>query len=71
MKVNGKQLNSYQANFIKELMGETFMSEVRASTKFGQVCAKYDVDIEALLEAINKNFLIKNKQFKEFEDLDA
>lgn len=67
MKINQTVLNSFQNSFLKELMGDVFMTDVRAEATFLKICAKYDVDTSALLEAANKRFLIKNAEFKALE----
>lgn len=68
MQFNGTKLNTYQANFLKELMGDILMSDTRASAILAKTCAKYDVDSTALIEAVNKNFAVKNAAFKKAEE---
>lgn len=70
MKFNGKLLNSLQSNFIKELMGDNYMTDVRAEAVLNKICSKYDVDSTAVLEAINKNFSAKNAELKKLEAQD-
>lgn len=67
MKVNGIVLNSFQANFIKELMGDVFMTDVRAEAQLSHLGAKYGVDVVAMLTAASAPFTKKNEEFKKFE----
>jgi hypothetical protein len=67
MRVNGVTLNNLQSNFLKEILGDTFMGDVRAEAILVKTSAKYGVDLVAVLEAINKNFATTNAEFKNFE----
>jgi len=80
MKINGTTLNSFQANFLKDLMGDTFlkdlmgdtfMTDVRAEVQLSKVCAKYQVSVTNLLEAVNADFLKRNDEFKRLEAEDT
>jgi len=64
MKVNGSSLNNFQANFLKELMGDVFMTDVRAEAIFNKVCLKYKIKVDEVLEVINKDFAVRNAEFK-------
>lgn len=67
MKINGTILNNFQSNFVKELMGDVYMTDVRAESAFLKLCSKYDVDASSVLESINKNFAVKNAALKKFQ----
>lgn len=67
MRIGNVEVNSYQANFLKELMGEPYMNQVRLESRLMNIVNRYDVDLEAFLEAINKNFGPKNEAFKKLE----
>lgn len=67
MKVDGIILNSFQANFVKELMGDVFMPDVRAEAMLTKICAKYSVSMADLVTTINKSFEKKNAEFKALE----
>lgn len=63
MKVGETTLNTFQANFLKELMGDNVMPDVRAEATFLKVCAKYSVDAKALVEVVNRDFAVRNAEF--------
>jgi len=67
MRINGVTLNNFQTNFVKELMNDTHATDVRAEVHFTKVCAKYGVRTDVLLEAVNKEFNLKNQEFKKLE----
>lgn len=67
MRVGGVQLNAFQTNFIKELMGDLYMTDTRAEATLGKICHKYDVDASALLVVANERWAVKNAEFKRLE----
>lgn len=67
MQVGGIKLNTFQENFVKELMGDVFMSDSRAEAILTKACKKYNVDVPAFLDAISKNFERDNAEFKKLE----
>lgn len=67
MRIGDHTLNAFQSNFLKTLMGEPYMSDVRFQNHLTKVCSKFDVDLGALLTAVNKNFAPKNEEFKKRE----
>lgn len=68
MQVQGIKLNNFQSNFIKELMGDSYMGDVRAEALLLRICTKYEVSAVELLETINKKFAVKNAEFKRLEE---
>lgn len=71
MKVGNLTLNNFQKNFVKELMGDVFMADTRAEARLAVLCAKYDVDAEAMLVAANVRFQHKNEERKKLEAADT
>ena len=67
MKVGNLTLNAFQTNFIKELMGDPFMTDVRAEAHLAKLSLKYDVDVAAMLTSANVKFKAKNDEFKKLE----
>lgn len=64
MRIGGVQLNSFQANVIKDLLGEPSMTDIRAEDMFTSKCKRHGIDVVAVLEAINKNYAVKQVEFE-------
>lgn len=71
MKVNGKVLNSFQTNFLKDLMGDTFMTDTRAEANLSRLASKYNVDVAAMVEAAAAPYEKKHAEFKKLEAEEA
>lgn len=70
MKVNGKVLSSFQANLIKELMGDVFMTDTRAEAQLAKIEKKYGADVGAMLDVAAAPFEKKHAEFKKLESED-
>lgn len=46
------KLTTFQLNFLKELMGDTYMSDIRATTILSVVCTKFGVNPDKILDAV-------------------
>jgi len=67
MKVNGKVLTAFQANFVKELMGDPVMADARAEAQLAKLQGKYGADILGMIEAASAPFEKRNAEFKKLE----
>ncbi len=67
MRVNGVQLTNFQSNFIKELMGDVFMTDTRAEALVAQISTKYGVNVGAMLNTAAEGWVAKNTEFKRLE----
>lgn len=71
MKVGNKVLNNVQSNFVKELMGDVYMTDTRAQAQLDHLSKKYDADIGGMLDAATASWSKKNAEFKRLEAVEA
>lgn len=67
MRVNGVTLSAFQTNFVKELLGDTFMTDTRAEATLAKLTGKYGINALAMIEAASKPWEAKNAEFKKLE----
>jgi len=61
MRIRENDVTNFQINFLKQLMGEPHMSDVRFVTRLLTLCDGSGVDISALLKAVeNREGVTKN-----------
>lgn len=67
MKVNNVVINSFQANFVKELMGDAYMTDSRAEVQLAKVATKFGVDALAMLNIASAAYDKKHAEFKRLQ----
>lgn len=53
MKVKETQLTNLQANFVKELMGDPYMTDTRAEATLLKLCSKFDIEPSAVAKLVD------------------
>lgn len=71
MNYQGKKLNNVQVNFVKELMGDIYMTDTRAQAQLDRISKKYDANIVGMLETATTPWTKKNDEFKKLEAEEA